>query len=1329
MAQPYVFMQDQVGPPGRYVTLIGVFPGTPVIRILRVDGTAPAEASASTVTATTSSADAVQFQVPTSLSLGLYAVWVKDGATASAVKYLNQARPFYTEFSECITGSTVMRVFGQNLKLSGATPTVRFENGGNSFNAVVDTANSTENELRFTAPSGLTTSTAYTVYVSNGYGGTYGEVALLSGQTVTARTAGNGDPYGFSVPWAGDFTYSSVTNVAAGGNIQTAIDTRNGAGGGIVQLAAGSYTGDITIKAGVILKGPNPGSGTASHSGKISFSGNLVGLVDVTNTTTVTWGAPTVGSSKIVLHRVTSTHNLGNSHGWEPKGVSNILLSQWVQTCTATGDGAGGGSGRPLNMARSGSTHNTYVHIRGYDVNWLHFRIHVQDCRYATIEGNHLTRDFTLGTYNGADSGGWNFEFLHYSWVKGDTFDTNGTWGLNQNIKEKNDGESLTWQGQAEHSTFRIYSGTLASATSTTVVGTSGWLPTSSTINTNGSTYWVYIVDGTGKGQSRAVSSQSTQTLNVTPAWDVTPDNTSVAYVLRPDGVRSGITDCTFSTVLRGIWLYTGGNEFVLQRNTMTRAEIWLRSYHRPQNGSGSSSFEGAPLWQVYSAGNTFSNPSALVCTDTNNNIAWNTSAGHITNFNLTSHAANVIPGWMVACVSVVGNTMDTLPTTRANAQGPGKNYPEGFTLAIDDETSGDGYGGKDADTVAMIGVIHQGNTCADSTLPYTKGSCMKHIIHADMTGQSTITTTNSSGGLALANAAVPTADTTAPVISSVTSSGISTTQATVTWTTDEASDTQVDWGPTASYGSSTTLDSALATSHTATITGLSAGTLYHYRAKSRDAAGNLQTGSDNTFTSLTGGGTGGSASTHRDGAYSDAIMDRSELALYWPFDETAGSTADDGEASNDGTIAAGVTVNATGPIVSAPVNRAYTFDNSTNASVSVAAPTGLPSGSFTLDAWAKHSAAAWDTIAGWTNGRMVLNANGEILVDLKTSGATLHFYSPEATVGQWGHYTFAYDSTAATGKLYTNGVLVYTASAAGANAPTFGSGFRVGKDGLSSIGSEDPFNGQIARVQLYTGALDASTISELHRIATAPSGYAETIKNTSGLVSYWRMGESSGTTLVDTRGPNNMTLSGSTYTLSQGGAISGDANPGVLFNGGQADVSTPTGMPTTGDWTLTAWVSRAALASYDIPLAAGKWRLSIRGDNDHWIFESSDTTTKRAGNDTNNAIPAAAVGTYHFVALGRSGTTPFLYINATLQASTGGDTLTAFDAGFSTFRVGQDGVSGIGGTDAHNGRVDEISIFSRALSGTEINSLYLLGKPLSNTTSKKRRRLLLKVA
>ncbi|HKU35990.1 MAG TPA: galactose oxidase-like domain-containing protein, partial [Paenarthrobacter sp.] len=77
---------------------------------------------------------------------------------------------------------------------------------------------------------------------------------------------------------------------------------------------------------------------------------------------------------------------------------------------------------------------------------------------------------------------------------------------------------------------------------------------------------------------------------------------------------------------------------------------------------------------------------------------------------------------------------------------------------------------------------------------------------------------------------------------------------ATITWTTDEASTSQVEYGTTAAYGQSTAQNSTLQTTHSEALSGLSASTLYHYRVKSADAASNVAVSADATFTTASGG-------------------------------------------------------------------------------------------------------------------------------------------------------------------------------------------------------------------------------------------------------------------------------------------------------------------------------------------------------------------------------------------------------------------------------------------------------------------------------------------
>ena len=86
-------------------------------------------------------------------------------------------------------------------------------------------------------------------------------------------------------------------------------------------------------------------------------------------------------------------------------------------------------------------------------------------------------------------------------------------------------------------------------------------------------------------------------------------------------------------------------------------------------------------------------------------------------------------------------------------------------------------------------------------------------------------------------------ADTTPPLISEVAVSDTTETGATIEWSTDEEATSQVEYGTTAEYGSTTTLDEALTTSHSVTLTGLVPNwSDYRFQAKSKDAAGNEAT-------------------------------------------------------------------------------------------------------------------------------------------------------------------------------------------------------------------------------------------------------------------------------------------------------------------------------------------------------------------------------------------------------------------------------------------------------------------------------------------------------
>ncbi|MFZ1301238.1 MAG: dockerin type I domain-containing protein, partial [Candidatus Microsaccharimonas sp.] len=140
-------------------------------------------------------------------------------------------------------------------------------------------------------------------------------------------------------------------------------------------------------------------------------------------------------------------------------------------------------------------------------------------------------------------------------------------------------------------------------------------------------------------------------------------------------------------------------------------------------------------------------------------------------------------------------------------------------------------------------------------------------------------------------------ADTTPPTQSSIAASSITNQSATISWTTNDASSTWVEYGTTTSYGSSTTLNSLLVTSHTASLTSLTAGTVYHYRVTSTDEAGNTTVSTDRTFTTAATP-TYVPADINQDGVV--GILDISLIVSKW---NTSGAGLGRSDINSDGTV------------------------------------------------------------------------------------------------------------------------------------------------------------------------------------------------------------------------------------------------------------------------------------------------------------------------------------------------------------------------------------------------------------------------------------------
>jgi hypothetical protein len=120
------------------------------------------------------------------------------------------------------------------------------------------------------------------------------------------------------------------------------------------------------------------------------------------------------------------------------------------------------------------------------------------------------------------------------------------------------------------------------------------------------------------------------------------------------------------------------------------------------------------------------------------------------------------------------------------------------------------------------------------------------------------------------------------PSISDVTATDITANAATIKWTTNQASASQVEFGATTAYGSLSAFNASPVTSHSLTLPGLTPGRSYNYAALSVNAAGRVGKSANATFT------TPGAAPLLKDAIVSNITA--TTATITWTTDQPAAS-------------------------------------------------------------------------------------------------------------------------------------------------------------------------------------------------------------------------------------------------------------------------------------------------------------------------------------------------------------------------------------------------------------------------------------------------------
>src|SRR5262249_47367018 len=108
---------------------------------------------------------------------------------------------------------------------------------------------------------------------------------------------------------------------------------------------------------------------------------------------------------------------------------------------------------------------------------------------------------------------------------------------------------------------------------------------------------------------------------------------------------------------------------------------------------------------------------------------------------------------------------------------------------------------------------------------------------------------------------------------------------------------------------------------------------------------------------------------------------------------------------------------------------------------------------------------------------------------------------------------------------------------------------------------------------------------------------------------------------------------------------------------------------------------------------------------------EIDDGGTNYVAMDSNSIINN---GVFHHIALVRQGTTASLYVDGVLDRTQSTAAITDISTTTPMF-AGWGPCVGVDGTNYYSGRLDELAIYSRALSASEISSIFNMGSALPN--------------
>ena len=445
-------------------------------------------------------------------------------------------------------------------------------------------------------------------------------------------------------------------------------------------------------------------------------------------------------------------------------------------------------------------------------------------------------------------------------------------------------------------------------------------------------------------------------------------------------------------------------------------------------------------------------------------------------------------------------------------------------------------------------------------------------------------------------------------------------------------------------------------------------------------------------------------------------------LILQYGFNSNEGATVSDLSGYGNTGTTHGATYTASGQ-----TGGGYQFTALSMSSLTAARSDGLDSMQITRGL----TIAAWINVAsigatypvlvskyGASDGgyELLLDSGSSALVWNGSGGCQFTTHNSNGAwvnshLSTWIHVAFTVDSSN-NGRFYVNGLDTQDSSAGSTNCANLkfdsASDLYIGEPSPTASADHTYYDGLMDDVRIYTRALGADEIKAIHDPSFMPlelpdSASAGGWVNMTGNIALFHLNESAGaTTFSDTSGQGH---NGTCTTCPTAGS-SGLINKGIA-GGGAARVAlgTLTGFSSVAtDQTKMFWINPSTV------LSTGNYYIWDEGGNNNWVqlydVDGDGKLEIRAGSNAgsylNGHFHFTRANTWYHVAVTTgtvSGTTTTaIYVNGVLDVS---GTVSATNPGTIIFG------NSFSSSQPFIGVMDEVALFNRALSATDILKIY----------------------